>query len=74
MEEAVGRIQQLESALQQQINNVAILQQMLQQLQVTMNGLMAVGLVQTSQLRFDGRNIGRPEMFNGEDRGTRQSR
>eukprot|EP00973_Karenia_brevis_P076601 10641340-Karenia_brevis.AAC.1 len=67
MEEAVGRIQQLEFALQQQIKNLVILQQTPLQQQATISGLTATGPSQTSQLRVDGRNIGRLETLNGED-------
>eukprot|EP00973_Karenia_brevis_P036495 5032926-Karenia_brevis.AAC.1 len=62
MEEA--RCQQLKLALQQQIQQTALLQQTIQQQHATITGLAAVGPSQTSQLRVGGRNIGRPETFN----------
>eukprot|EP00973_Karenia_brevis_P060759 8449868-Karenia_brevis.AAC.1 len=51
MEEAVGRIQQLEAALQQQVQNAAFLQQTLQQQQATINGLTAVGAIQNANIQ-----------------------
>eukprot|EP00973_Karenia_brevis_P092366 12412103-Karenia_brevis.AAC.1 len=50
MEEA--RFQQLERALQQQMQQTALLQQTIQQQQTTITGLAAVGPSQ-SQLRVD---------------------
>eukprot|EP00973_Karenia_brevis_P006136 835925-Karenia_brevis.AAC.1 len=56
------RFQQLEQALTQQIQQTALLQQTIQQQQATISSLAGAGPSQTSQLRVDGRNIGRPEI------------